>query len=175
MSYANICNILVDEQNGFRKNRSCSDHIFTLSSVIQNRLHENKPTFAAFLDMEKAFDRVYRDLLRLLEYGIDGKLYNSIKNMYGDNKSSILLNDLSTDCFNVTSGVRQGDTLYPILFSLFINELAVGVNNLNLGIDIGGKKLSILLYVDDIVLMSESEGNLQKILDYCHKWCKNGC
>ena len=43
---------------------------------------------------------------------------------------------------------------------------------MNLGIDIGGKKLSILLYADDIVLMSESEENLQKILDYCHKWCK---
>ena len=73
--------------------------------------------------MEKAFDRVNRDLLLLhsLEYGIDGKLYNSIKNMYDDNKSSILLNNLSTDWFNVTAGVRQGDTLSPILFSLFIN------------------------------------------------------
>ena len=123
--------------------------------------------------MEKAFDRVNKDLLllRLLEYGIDGKLYNSIKNMYDDNKSSILLNNLSTDWFNVTSGVRQGDTLSPTLFSLFINALAVGVKNLNLGIDIGGKKLSILLYADDIVLMSESEENLQKILDYCYKWC----
>ena len=74
VSYTNICNILVDEQNGFRENKSCSDHIFTLSSVIQNRSHENKPIFAAFLDMEKAFDRVNRDILRLLEYGIDGKL-----------------------------------------------------------------------------------------------------
>ena len=54
---------------------------------------------AAFLDMEKAFDRVNRDLLLLclLEYGIGGKLCNSIKNMYDDNKSSILLNNLSTD------------------------------------------------------------------------------
>ena len=46
------------------------------------------------------------------------------------------------------------------------------LKNLNLGIDIGEKKLSILLYADDIVLMSESEDNWQKILDYCHKWCK---
>ena len=46
----------------------------------------------------------------------------------------------------------------------------MGGKNLNLGIDIGGKKLSILLY--DIVLISESEENLQKILDYCQKWCK---
>ena len=137
-------------------------------------MNENKPTFAAFLDMEKAFDRINRDLLflRLLEYGIDGKIYNSIKNLYDDNKSSILLNGVSTDWFNVTSGVRQGDTLSPILFSLFINELAIGIKNLNLGIDIGGKQLSILLYADDIVLMSDSEENLQQILNFSHEWCQ---
>ena len=46
--------------------------------------------------MEKAFDRVNRGLLllRLLEYGIDGKLYNSKKNLSDDNKSSILLNNI---------------------------------------------------------------------------------
>ena len=70
--------------------------------------------------MEQAFDRVNRDLLllRLLEYGIDGKLYNSIKNMYDDNKSSILLNNLSTDWSNVTSGVR-GYTVSYIIFIIF--------------------------------------------------------
>ena len=52
VSYSNICSILVDEKNEFRKNRSCSDQIFTLSSVIQNWLHENKPTF---LYIEKTF------------------------------------------------------------------------------------------------------------------------
>ena len=120
VSYTNICNILVDEQNGFRKNRSCSDHIFTLSSVIQNRSHENKPTFAAFLDMEKAFDRVNRDLLllRLLEYGIDGKLYNSIKNMYDDNKLNILLNNLSTDWWNVWCE-PGGYTVSYIIFIIY--------------------------------------------------------
>ena len=93
---------------------------------------------------------------------------------YDDNKSSILLNGVSTDWFNVTSGVRQGDTLSPILFSLFINELAIGIKNLNLGIDIGGKQISILLYADDIVLMSDSEENLQQIL-LAMSGVKNGC
>ena len=41
--------------------------------------------------------------------------------MHYDNKSSILLNNVSTDWFNVTSGVRQGDALYPMLLLLFIN------------------------------------------------------
>ena len=44
-AYCNICDILVDEQNGFRKDRSCLDHIFSLSSIIKNRFLNNKPTF----------------------------------------------------------------------------------------------------------------------------------
>ena len=108
MSYSNICNILVDEQNRFCKNRSCWDHIITLSSVIQNWLHENKSTFAAFLDM-KAFDRVNKDilLLRLLEYGIDGKMFNSIKYMYDDTSSIFVINNVSIAWFTVTLSARQ--------------------------------------------------------------------
>jgi len=40
--------IIVDEQNGFRNDRSCQDHIFTLDSVIRNRLEKKLPTFTAF-------------------------------------------------------------------------------------------------------------------------------
>ena len=64
-----------NEQNGFRKYRSCLAHIFSLSSIIKNRLLNNKPTFSCFIDMSKAFDWVNRDLLflGLLQYGVDGK------------------------------------------------------------------------------------------------------
>ena len=118
LSYCELCNILVDEQNGFRKNRSCNDHIFSLSCIIRNRLNKGKPTFAAFLDMEKAFDKVDRNLLllRLLQYGIDDKMYYSIKNMYVDNIARVKVNNLFTDWLNVSSGVRQGDNLSPVLF-----------------------------------------------------------
>ena len=49
--YCEINDILVDEQNGFRKGRSCSDHLFTLTSIIRNRISQNKSTFCAFIDM----------------------------------------------------------------------------------------------------------------------------
>ena len=127
LSYCELCNILVDEQNCFKKNRSCKDHIFNLSSIIRDRLNNGKPTFAAFLDMEKTFDKVDRILilLRLLQYGIDDKIYYSIKNMYVDNIARVKVNNLFIDWFNVSSGVRQGDNLSPVLFNLYINELAI--------------------------------------------------
>ena len=53
--------LYADEQNGFRVGRSCEEHVFTLSSIIRNRKSQHLSTFVAFVDMEKAFDRVNRD------------------------------------------------------------------------------------------------------------------
>ena len=63
LAYCDTLHLLVDEQNGFRKKRACIDHIFTLSSVIKNRLNEKLSTFCAFIDMQKAFHCIDRDLL----------------------------------------------------------------------------------------------------------------
>ncbi len=70
--------IFVDKQNGFRKNRACIDHVYTLTSIIRNRLAENKSMFTCFIDMQKAFDWVDRDFLfyELLKYNIDGQFIN---------------------------------------------------------------------------------------------------
>ena len=103
-------NSLFPEQNGFRKGRSCEDHIFSLTSLVKNRLVSNLPTFCAFVDLEKAFDWINRDLLlyRLLCTGIDGNFYQSIKSLLADTKSCILLKDgIKTDWFDVKSGVTK--------------------------------------------------------------------
>ena len=71
-------------------------------------------------------------LLRLLQYGIDDKMYYSIKNMYVDNTARIKVNNLFTDWFSVASGVRQGDNLSPVLFNLYINELAIALKKIEL-------------------------------------------
>jgi hypothetical protein len=54
---------LSDEQNGFRSDRNCQDHIFVLTSIIENRIAKKEDTFASFIDSKKAFDCVSRDLL----------------------------------------------------------------------------------------------------------------
>ncbi len=68
-------NLFVDEQNGIRGKRSCEDHVFVLSSIIRQRKAKLLPTYIAFIDMEKAFDCVDRNLLlyKLLSLGVGGK------------------------------------------------------------------------------------------------------
>ena len=175
-------NWLVEEQNGFRKKRSCLDHLFVISSVLRNKIGMGKSVFASFIDLQKAFDWVDRKLLlyKLNEfYKIDGKMYWAIKSLLKNSQSCIRLNNsLCTNWFNVTSGVRQGDSLSPFLFSLFINDLATELKTLDCGVSLNeNNKISILLYADDIVIMSESEGDLQKMLDnlsvWCNKWSLN--
>ena len=76
-----------------------------------------------------------------------------------------------TEYFGVKSGVKQGDPLSPLLFSLFINDLARDINNKHCGVKAGIDYVSILLYADNIVLMSDSSGKLQELLDCLHEWC----
>ena len=61
------------------------------------------------------------------------------------------MSDLYSNWFNVVNGVGQGDNLSPTLFGRFINDLAIEIQSLNLGISIGEHKVSILLYLLDEV------------------------
>ena len=69
---------------------------------------------------------------------------------------------------------RQGCVMSPILFSLFINGLAKKINAETKGIKVGERRVRLLLYADDIVLLAESAKDLQKMLDivtqYSRQW-----
>ena len=168
--------LLADEQNGFRPNRNCDDHIFVLLNLLKNRKAKHLSTFVAFIDAEKAFDRVNRHLLlyKLLKAGITGKVYSIIKNIYQLCQCCVDINGHITQRFFSNIGVRQGDTLSPTLFNIFINDIVHEINSLGLGILLdNGERVSILLYADDIALLAESERNLQKMLDVIFHWGQN--
>jgi hypothetical protein len=121
--------------------------------------------FTAYIDLKKCFDYVDRDMLlyKLLINNIDGKLYNSIKNIYASSVSCKSINYKLTDWFSCLSGVKQGCNLSPALFSVFANDLAREINDLDLGVTVGDIKLSLLMYADEIVLMVDSVEKLQSM------------
>ena len=122
----------------------------------------------------KAFDSVNRHLLWfcLLNYGIDGKFLQILTATYKNVELCIKLHDHLTHWFGSSVGVWPGDLLSPMLFNLFVNNLTSEVKSLSCGVKLGDTTISILLYADDIVLISESEDSLQKMLDVVNNWCQ---
>ncbi len=173
VDYCEFNNIYEDEQNGFRHKRSCEDHIYTLTSIITNRLSHNQSTYCCFIDMQKAFDWVDKDLLfyKLLKYDINGNIYKCIKATYGHPIVYVIVKNNVTDWFNIGSGVRQGDSLSPTLIGLYINDLITDVKALNLGINVNDIIISILAFADDTVILAKNEKDLQDILNCVENWC----
>ena len=111
-------------------------------------------------------------LLKVYQAGIKGNIYKSIKALYADNQCAILLKHFVTPSFPSTTGIRQGDSLSPTLFAIFINDLAKNIKEKFKGVQLGdGVQCSILLYADDIVLLAEKATQLKAMIKMVEKWC----
>jgi hypothetical protein len=144
--------ILCEEQAGFRKHYSTTDHMFNLKCLIDMYLRCNKTLFCAFIDYRKAFDSVDRCALwnKLLQYCIDGKMFKIIHNMYESAKSCVRLGTKLSDHFYSNVGVRQGENLYPVLFSLFLNDLVEFISHAYDGLTNVYNATHIFLDTEDI-------------------------
>ena len=169
--------VLVEEQGGFRPHRGCPDQLFTLVEILKNRGKE--PTFCCFIDVKKAFDRVFRNGLwkRLADEGVKGKMWRVLRSIYESVESCVRVDDELTEFFSIETGVRQGCVLSPLLYAIFINGLVKELKELNCGIEIGENQelnISSLLYADDIVLMAEDRYTLQLLMNtvanYAKRW-----
>lgn len=162
--------ILGEIQAGFRKDHSTIDHIFTLFSMIQRYLLRNKKLYVAFIDFRKAFDLISHCKLWpiLQKSGIKGKMLRTIQSMYRTVKARIRSGCTITEAFYCSKGLKQGEITSPLIFSLFINELATDIiNNGRHGVQLIPDmiQLFILLFADDIVLLSDSVIGLQNQLN----------
>ncbi len=107
----------------------------------------NKPTFCAFIDFRKAYDSINRNKLwnRLSDIGLSGKLFKSIMSVYSSVTSCVRVNSNSNGWFDVKCGLRQGCILSPVLFNLYINDLALYLKSLDIGILCNDDKISIII------------------------------
>lgn len=163
-------NIIPEAQSGFRKNRSCMDNIFTLSSLIQIHLRlKGRKLFAAFVDFRRAFDSVDHNILwmKLYRLGISGKFIRVIRELYNNATAQIKYDRVVSETrFKLDRGILQGESLSPLLFSLFISDMEAffrqkGISGL--AID-GSHDVILLLYADDLVILSDSPSDLNRKL-----------
>ena len=110
----------LEEQNGFMPKRGCADGLFSLKLALQKRKEHSLDSWAVFIDLVKAFDSVPRSALlsMLSRFGVPDSLRKLIAVLHTD--VVIVVDAGGVDVrVNSTVGVKQGDSLAPILFDLY--------------------------------------------------------
>ncbi len=134
-------------QSGFKKGDSCVLQLLAIVHNIYKNL-DNTPstdTCGFFLDMSKAFDKVWHDglIFKLKMYGIEGNLLSLIKDYLSMRQQRVTINGKSSSWKSVLSGVPQGSVLGPLLFLIYINDLPDHI------------KSTPYLFADDVSLFTE--------------------
>ena len=152
---------LSDAQMGFRRNRSCTDAIYTLRQLSERAIEHNRTCLLAFIDQEKAFDRVDRIILweSMGKKGISNHLINICKSLYTSSTCCVRTRTGLSRTFLVNSGVRQGCVLSPLLFITYMDNIC---KETNFGHE---EDITELLFADDQVLIAESTECLQNPLN----------
>ena len=117
--------IITDAQFEFKADYSTVDAIFILDSFINTMIKNKKKLYCAFIDLKRAFDSVYRKGLwfKLINSRINDKLIDIIRSIHHEVKSCVKNTNTLSDFFKSEVGLLQGEVLSPFLFSLFLNDL----------------------------------------------------
>ena len=124
-------NLITKNQSGFRPNDSVTNQLICLVDTIHSSIDINLDVRSVFLDMSKAFDKVWHEgwLFKLKQNGINGKLLNLLKSYLTNRNQRVLLNSSESRCGIVESGIPQGSVLGPLLFLININDLENGIKS----------------------------------------------
>ena len=149
--------LLYKLQSGFLANNSTVYQLIEIYHEICINRELKKDTGFVFCDVSKAFDRVWHAglLKKLRAYGITGTLYSLIENYLSGRQQSVFVNNSFSDFAATNAGVPQGSVLGPLLFLIFINDIA-------------DKLLSISrLFADDTSMSatSQDKNELETILN----------
>ena len=125
MWYLEKHNLIDKSQCGFRQGRSTTDHTTRLTSDIQEALVNNEYHISIFLDLEKAYDSVWKQVIlnQLLKLDIKGHLAFYIKNFLENRSIKVKVGNFLSDNFVLDLGVPQGSSLSVTLFLIAVNTI----------------------------------------------------
>ena len=169
-AFLNENNLLSPNQSGFRPGDSTINQLLAITTEIYTAFENYEETRAVFLDISKAFDKVWHEglVFKLKSNGINGKLLNLIQNFLVNRQQRVLLNGCTSKWEYLLSGVPQGSVLGPLLFLVYINDLTDNISS------------NMRLFADDSSLFARVQGfeathnmllrDLSTITTWAYQW-----
>ncbi|KAL0867793.1 hypothetical protein ABMA27_008500 [Loxostege sticticalis] len=172
--------IIAEEQKGCRRNHmGCKEQLIIDSTILKHASSRSRNLSIGYIDYKKAFDSVPHSwLIKVLKlYKINPSIISFLQDAMANWTTTLNLTTESTRIITpeiqIRNGIFQGDSLSPLWFCLALNPLS----NL-LSHQIGYKltkdtNISHLMYMDDIKLFTNSEKNLQQLIDITSYFSKD--
>ena len=158
------------EQAEFRKDKSCTDHIASLRIMIGQSKEWQTPLYMNFIDFEKAFDGVDKNVTWQLmgHYGVPPKFIRLSQELYEASFCQVIHIGKLSEPFKMNTGVRQGTLLPPMIFIMVMDWIMREVESQGkTGIQWTlTSQLHNLDYADDICLLSQKLQHMQTKTDH---------
>jgi len=156
-------------QFGFKKKLSCSHAIYTLNTSVEYFTNNLSTVNICTIDLSKAFDKinVHCLLSKLLKRKVPVFFVKLIQCWYSKVFITVKWVTALSNCVKLFAGVRQGGILSPILFLIYVDDVLLALQRSKLGCVIKGFYVGVIMYADDIVLISPSVSDLQLMLNIC--------
>ena len=153
------CFVTDCRQFGFKKRSGCSDAIYAARSVVENYIHGGSSVNILALDISKAFDKVnhFALLTKLLRRNAPLALVKLLANWLPFCVTCVKWSGMYSSPFALKVGVRQGSVLAPILFAVYVDDI--------IALCVKGQLGEIILYADDILLLSRFVWHLQLLFN----------
>ena len=154
-------------QGGGKKGASTVDHLTTLHETV--RIGKN--VYVTFLDVTKAYDKAWADgIMYVMEKeGIKDATWTMIRKLNEDLKAQVETKYGVTREITMKDNIRQGGVLSVAMYAVLMDEIAKEIEKKEMGVKITqDKKIGCLLWMDDVVLISEKKTEMQEMLNVVH-------
>ena len=156
-------------QYGYQALSSTTMCTWTVNAVVEHYNMRGRVVYGTAMDCSKAFDMVrWTELfMELRKKGVSPVFLRLLLFIYMNQQCDVRWNGSYSHRFPVSNGVRQGAVSSPLFFSLYVDNLIKMLRTSGIGCSIGGMYVGIIVYADDIFLLSASREGLQSMVNIC--------
>ena len=168
--------LCLDElQFSYQKKVSTNMCTWLVVESIGHFSRNNSNVYSCFMDMKKAFDLVKHGLLfkKLIDRDVPPVFLRLLLVMYMSQTAKVKWNGTLSEAFSILNGVKQGAVLSAVLFCIYIDDLIKKLRKNRDGCWVNNEYVGIIVYADDIVLLSPTIDGLQNMIDTCSGYAKS--